>query len=391
MARDLLPMRIGIVAGESSGDFLGHRLIAALKAHFPHLEFEGIAGPRMQGEGAVSLYPMEKLAVRGYLEAVRHLAGIWRIRRALAAHFVRRPPALFIGIDAPDFNLGLARMLRRRGIPTVQYVGPSVWAWRPGRIRKVRRAVDKVLVIFPFEAPIYEKAGIPVAYVGHPLADLLPLHPDRVQARRDLGISAAGPIIAVLPGSRLSELHALANIFVLAMRRLAERHPTARFLVPLVTHETRVLFESALWRNGGGELPVKLLFGHAHAAMLVADVVLAASGTATLEAALLKRPLVIAYRVPFITAALMKRQAIQCFVGLPNILVGREVVPELLQENCNPEALADAVSAWLTQPERVAALETEFTRIHEALRQDTGARIVEALAPMLGQARGKGR
>jgi lipid-A-disaccharide synthase len=374
---------IGIVAGETSGDLLGAHFINAIRKRVPGARFVGIAGPRMQGAGAESLFPMEKLAVRGYVEVLKHYSEIVGIRRKLARHFIKHPPALFVGIDAPDFNLGLELKLRGRGIKTLHYVSPSIWAWRGGRIHKIKRAVSKILTLFPFEAPLYEKAGVPVAYVGHPLADELAHMPTPVEVRLQLRLPTGAPIVALLPGSRVSELNQLADLFVAAAARIAEAVPDVLFLAPMANRETKALFEAALYRHEG-MLNVNIMFGHSHEAMAAADVVLLASGTATLEAALLKRPMVIAYRMPKLTYWLMTRRGYIDQCGLPNILAGETIVPELLQENATPEKLADAVLLFLRDKDARAALESRFERISDSLRQNTADRVADAVLPMLG-------
>lgn len=376
-------VRIGIVAGEASGDLLGSHLVQAIQARLPQSEFVGIGGPKMIAAGVESLFPMETLAVRGYVEAVRSLPAILRIRRALKRHFLRQPPDLFIGVDAPDFNLGLERALKRAGIPTFQYVGPSVWAWRGGRLKKIRRAVSHMLLLFPFEPAIYEAAGIPATYVGHPLADVLPLAPDRAQAREALRLPASGEIVALLPGSRQSELALMADLFVQTAQAILRLRPGVSFLVPLVTRETRERFETALYRHGADGLPLRILFGHAHEAMIAADAVLVASGTATLEAALLKRPMVITYRVPVLTYRLMWPRRYLPYVGLPNVLAGRFIVPELLQDDATPENLAQAVCNLLAHPRLAQALTARFTAMHQRLRQGNAERVADAVVAFL--------
>lgn len=373
---------IGIVAGEASGDLLGSHLIAALKKHRPDLEFVGIAGPKMMAEGAKSLYPMERLAVRGYFEVLRHYWGLLRMRRELARHFRNNPPDLFIGIDAPDFNLGLENMLRRSGIKTLHYVSPSIWAWRRGRINKIKRAAGHVLCLFPFEKPLYDEAGIPATYVGHPLADIIPPELDIAAARTELKIIKPGLVVALLPGSRQGELEYMADLFVKAAMQIVREVPDAQFLVPLITRETRAKFEQAIYRNNAHEVSFNLLFGHAHMAMAAADGIIVASGTATLEAALLRRPMVIAYRMSAWTWPIMRRMGYLPWVGLPNILAGRDVVPELLQDKATPEALADELLRMVFDKERVAAIQAQFSEIHQQLRQDSGEK---AAAAVLGQ------
>jgi lipid-A-disaccharide synthase len=364
-------MKVGIVAGEASGDLLGAHLVRALKSRVPEIEFIGIGGPKMQAAGVNSLFPMEKLAVRGYVEVLRHYREIVRIRHKLLDHFVKNPPDVFIGVDAPDFNLDIETGLKNRGIPTIHYVSPSIWAWRGERIRKIARAVSHVLVLFPFEKKIYDAAGIPATYVGHPLADMLPENPGRNAAREQLRLPKNGKVIAMLPGSRQSELHYMAKLFVQTARMIASAKPDVQFLVPLVSRETRNLFEEELYRAGGGGLPLTVLFGHAHAAMIAADVALVASGTATLEAALLKCPMVITYKMSPLTWRMMQRKKYLPYVGLPNILEGRFIVPELLQDDATPENLSQALLNLVSDEVVRLKLGQAFSRLHRDLKQNT--------------------
>ena len=377
------PLTIAVVAGEASGDLLGAHLIRALRAYLPEAQFTGIGGPRMQSAGMTVLYPMEKLAVRGYVEVLRHYAGIRGIRRRLAARFLAHPPALFVGVDAPDFNLDLELKLKSAGIPTAHLVGPSIWAWRGERIEKIRRAVGHMLVIFPFEQEIYETAGIPVTYVGHPLAEMLAPSPDRAAAREQLRLPVGAQVIVLLPGSRLSEVGQMADTFIETARQVAAAVPDAQILVPLVNRSTRDLFETALYRREAGDLNLTVMFGHAHEAMAAADVVLAASGTATLEAALIGRPVVIAYRMPRASWWIMRNRGYQPYVGLPNILAGEFIVPEFLQDEATPENLSQAVLNLLFDGVVRARLETRFAAIARELRQDSAGRMAAALVPMV--------
>lgn len=377
------PLTIGVVAGEASGDLLGAHLIGALRARLPEARFTGIGGPRMQSAGMEVLYPMEKLAVRGYVEVLRHYAGILGIRRRLAARFIEQPPALFVGVDAPDFNLDLELKLKAAGIPTAHLVSPSIWAWRGERIDKIRRAVEHMLVIFPFEQEIYEKAGIPATYVGHPLAEMLASSPDRAAAREQLRLPVSAKVIVLLPGSRLSEVGQMADTFIETARQIAAAVPDAQFLVPLVNRSTRDLFETALYRRQAGDLNLTVLFGHAHDAMAAADVVLAASGTATLEAALIGRPMVIAYRMPRASWWIMSNRGYLPYVGLPNILAGEFIVPEFLQDEATPESLSQAVLNLLFDGVVRARLETRFAAIARELRQDSAGRMASALLPLV--------
>ncbi|MBL8488764.1 MAG: lipid-A-disaccharide synthase [Rhodocyclaceae bacterium] len=378
-----MPPRIAMVAGEASGDLLAGHLIGALRRRLPDAEFVGIGGPRMEAAGFEAWWPAERLAVRGYAEVLRHYRGITRIRRQLLARLLRERPQVFIGVDAPDFNLWLEARLRRAGIPAVHYVSPSIWAWRRGRLPKIARAVSHVLALFPFEPEIYRGAGVPVTYVGHPLADVIPVEIDLRAARDKLAIHPAGPVIALLPGSRQSELQYMAGLYVETAMLLHQRFPAAQFLVPLVSRETRAIFEEAMWSKGAQELPFKLLFGHAQDALAAADGALVASGTATLEAALTKTPMVIAYRMSPWSWRLMRRMRYQPWVGLPNILAGRFVVPEFLQDDATPENLAQALGN-LVEDRRVAdGLRETYRAIHLTLRQDTATRAADAVVSCL--------
>jgi len=372
-------VQIGIVAGEASGDLLGSHLIAALKKKLPDVEFVGIAGPKMQSAGARTLFPMEKLAVRGYLEVLRHFREILAIRRKLKRHFLDNPPDLFIGVDAPDFNLGLEKALKARGIPTIHYVSPSVWAWRRERVKKIARAVTHILALFPFEPEIYQKAGVQVSYVGHPMADAIVEQPDRAAMRVKLKLPSDAAIIALLPGSRQSELHYMAELFIHTARIIAASKLDVHFLVPLVSRETRDLFAAALYRLGAEDLPLTILFGHAQAALTAADVALVASGTATLETALLKRPMVITYKLSKFSAFLMRRKGYLPYVGLPNVMAGRFIVPELLQEDATPENLAQALLNLLQDEQVKSGLKAEFEHIHRTLRQNTAEKACEVV------------
>ncbi len=376
--------RVAIVAGEASGDLLGAALVSAVRERFPGTEFEGIAGPRMIAAGARTLVPMEKLSVRGYVEALRSLPELLRIRSGLAARFTRERPDLFIGIDAPDFNLGLEKKLKRAGIPTVHYVSPSVWAWRAERIHSIGQCVDHMLTVFPFEEAIYAKAGIAATYVGHPLADQFPLAPDRAEARAQLRLPEQATAVALLPGSRQGELQAHADLYIDTAMRIAARRPGTRFFVPLATRQTRDYFESRLYAREAMDLELTILFGHARLALQAADVALIASGTATLEGALARCPMVITYRVPALTYRLMMRKALLPYVGLPNILAGEFIVPELLQENATPENLEQALVNWLEHKGARERLGERYEDIHRRLRLDSGPRLAEALSPWLG-------
>jgi lipid-A-disaccharide synthase len=375
---------VAIVAGEASGDLLAAALVRAMHALDPAIRFAGVAGPRMQAAGVECLYPVEKLSVRGYVEALRHVPAILRIRRALRARWLERRPDLFIGVDAPDFNLSLEADLRRHGIEAVHVASPSVWAWRPERMKKIRKAVSHMLTLFPFEAPLYQAAGVPVTYVGHPLADLLPENPDRMAAREQLRLPREGPVVALLPGSRESELHQHAELYIRTARIMAERRPEIVFLVPLVNRTTRALFESALAREASARLEMQLLFGHSHEALMAANVALVASGTATLEAALLGCPMVITYRVPALTYRLMWPRRLLPYIGLPNVLAGEFIVPELLQEEATAENLAQAMLNLLADPWVLRRLEERFALMRKSLRRGAAEAAARVVVPMLG-------
>lgn len=375
---------IAMVAGEASGDLLASHLIAALKAQLPEARFVGIGGPKMEAQGFESWWPLERLAVRGYVEVLKHYREIAGIRRQLRRRLLVERPDVFIGVDAPDFNLGLEADLKAKGITTIHYVSPSIWAWRGKRIKKMHRAVSRVLALFPMEPPLYQKEGIPVSYVGHPMADLIPLNTNRLAVREKLGLPRDVPIFALLPGSRQSELEFMADTFVRTAALIRERHcPKAMFIVPLATRETRLQFEAAIYRQQAAEIPFRLLFGHAQDAVGAADVALVASGTATLEAALIKRPLVITYKMAKGSYWLMKRMGYLPYVGLPNILAGRFVVPEILQDEATPENLAEALIRLYEDKDGAAELEEVFTDIHLQLKQNTAEKAAAAVIQCL--------
>jgi len=377
------PLRVGMVAGEASGDQLGAHLIAALKARGRPLEFAGIGGPRMMNQGLVSHFPMEKLSVRGYSEALLHLREIYSIRSRLVSGMLAERPELFIGVDASEFNLGLERKLKDAGIPTIHYVSPSVWAWRGWRVRRVARSVSHVLVMFPFEAPLYEKIGVPVTYVGHPLADIIPEVPPRDEARTQLRLPAGKLIVALLPGSRRSELKYMANTFVLAAHRFRQEVHDVHFVVPTVTRETRDLFERALYENQRTDLPLTLLFGHSHEALAAADLALVASGTATLETALFKTPMVITYRQSPLSWNIMRSMAYLPYVGMPNVLAGERLVPELLQDQATPEGLCAALVNLLRDGEAQRRQRERFAEFHQLLKRNTAERAADAVFKVL--------
>lgn len=375
---------IALVAGEASGDLIGAGVITAIRRRLPDTSFVGIGGPRMIAAGLESWFPQEKLAVHGLVEVLAHLRELFAIRRELVRRLLALHPTMFLGIDSPDFNLGIERKLKRTGVTTAHMVGPTVWAWRSGRIRTIRAAVDHVLVLFPFEEPIYRAAGISATFIGHPLADEIPAGVDQAAAREDLRLPHHAPVIAVLPGSRRGEIERMGPPFIRTARQVLERVPETRFLVPLVTRETRELFEGILYREQARDLPMALLFGHAQEALAASDVALATSGTVTLEAALVGRPMVIAYRVAPLSYAIARRLIRVEHMGLPNILAGESVVPEFVQGAATPDNLAQAlVNLLLDEPVR-AAVQGRFAQLHEMLRRDAAETAARALLPYLG-------
>jgi lipid-A-disaccharide synthase len=324
--------------------------------------------------------------VRGFVEVLKHYPEIVSIRRKLRSRLLAAKPDLFIGIDAPAFNMDLETDLKQAGIPTIHYVCPQFWAWNRERLPAMQRAVSRILALFPFEVPMLEEAGIPATFVGHPLADLLPERPDRDAMREQMRLPKQGLMIAMLPGSRQVEVKAMGGLFVQAARAILELKPGVHFLVPLVSRETRVLFETALYQDAPPDgLPLTMLYGHAHDAMVAADAVLVASGTATLEAALLKRPMVITYKLPSLTYWIAKRRIYLPYVGLPNVLAGEFIVPELIQDDATPERLAEAMIQMLDDAEVRRTLDTRFVELHRSLKQDTAQRVVEAMSIVLGQ------
>lgn len=382
-----MTVRIGIVAGELSGDQLGGTLIQALQEQTGgDLRVEGVAGPRMIQAGASPLADCRELAVMGLVEVIRHVPRLLRLRRELGEHFLRNRPDVFVGIDAPDFTLGLERRLRAAGIPTVHYVSPSVWAWRQGRVRGIRRSVDAMLTLLPFEADFYRRHGVPVRFVGHPLADVFPDPPDRAAARHRLTLPETGPVVALLPGSRLGEVKLLADPFLGAACLIAARHPATQFLLPLAHAGLRAPLEAALAQVGPG-VTLRFLEGGARDALEASDAALVASGTATLEAMLLGCPMVVAYRLAPLTHALARHLVRAEHVALPNLLAGERLVPELLQEAATAEALAGEMLTLLAHPERGAALRGRFADLRRGLRAGGATAAADAV---LRVARGTG-
>lgn len=372
-------LRVALVAGEASGDILGSGLMQSLKARHPQIEFMGVGGPRMEAEGLRSYFPMERLSVMGLFEVLGRLFELLLRRRRLRRTLIAARPDVFIGIDAPDFNLGLELQLRRAGIPTVHYVSPSVWAWRQKRVFKIREACDLMLTLFPFEARFYQAHGVPVRFVGHPLANSIPLQVDRVSARKAIGLPLDVPVVALMPGSRGGEVSRLGPLFLDAAQRLRSQRPTLRFVLPCASLPRREQIEQMLV---GHDLPLELLDGRSHEALAACDAVLIASGTATLEALLHKRPMVVAYRVANLTYRVLHRFMKTRFFSLPNLLANRPLVPELIQDAAIPEALAREVSAVLDDGQS----QTEgFAAIQQSLRLDASTQAAEAVLALVGR------
>jgi lipid-A-disaccharide synthase len=362
---------VALVAGEVSGDMLAARLLAGLRPHLPAARFHGIGGPRMAEQGFISDLPMDTLTVRGLFEVIPRYREIKRIQDGLRDRLLAERPAVFIGADYPGFNLGLEMQLKDAGIPTVHFVSPQIWAWRGGRIKKIQKAVSHMLVIFPFEEEIYRKAGVPVTYIGHPLAEMIPLQPDQAQARRALGIDLDARVVTVMPGSRMGELKYLAAPFVGAVKLLAARDPGLKFIVPMAGERQRAYFKELVAKAGLEGVEITLVDGQSHTAICAADAVLVASGTATLEVALFKKPMVIAYKVMAASWQIMRHMGYQPWIGLPNILAREFLVPELLQHAATPQALADAVWKQLGDAPGRLRLVQRFTDMHHSLLRNS--------------------
>jgi lipid-A-disaccharide synthase len=375
-------MRLSLVAGEASGDLLAGLLLGGLTQRWPGLQTDGIGGPRMAAHGFRAWWPHEKLAVRGYVEVLRHYREISGIRRALARRLLADPPRAFIGVDAPDFNLGLEAQLKAAGIKSIHFVCPSIWAWRGGRAQKMAASVDHVLCLFPFEPELLQAHGVAASYVGHPLADAIPLQPPRAAARAGLGLADDVPLVAVLPGSRRSEIQYIAPVFLQAVALLASQRPALRFVLPVAPGLREAL--TPLIATHAPDAPLQLLDGQSHTALAACDLTLIASGTATLEAALFKKPMVIAYRMNGISWQLMKRMRYQPWVGLPNILCRDFVVPELIQDDCRPDALAAAVCRGLDDTAGAARIAQRFEALHHLLKRDTARCATDAIAQVVG-------
>jgi lipid-A-disaccharide synthase len=373
--------RFAMVAGEASGDLLASLVLQAMRARWPGMTAQGIGGPQMQAHGFEPWWPAHKLAVSGYTEVLKHLREIMGIRDALRDRLLKERPDVFIGVDAPDFNLGLEGDLRKAGVKTVHFVCPSIWAWRMKRVEKLKRSCDHVLCIFPFEPELLARHGVAATYVGHPLASVIPMEPDRARARQVLGLPPGAEVVAILPGSRASEVEALAGRFLHAAALLQRQRPNAWFVIPAVPGlQARI---SELTRSGPAPRHLIIVPGQSHTVLAACDVALVASGTATLETALFKRPMVISYRTHWLTYALMKPRHLQPWVGLPNILCGDFVVPELLQSNAKPESLSGALAAWLDSPARMQAVQEKFRALHGQLRRDTVTLATDAIEKVL--------
>jgi len=374
-----------MVAGEVSGDMLAARLMAGLTPHLPNLRFSGIGGPRMLEQGLVSDVPMETLTVRGLFEIIPRYREIRGIQNALRDRLLKERPAAFIGADYPGFNLGLEEQLRADGIPTVHFVSPQIWAWRGGRIKKIKRAVSHMLVIFPFEEAIYRAAGVPVTYIGHPLAEMIPPAPDVAAARAALGIAPDARVVTIMPGSRMGELKYLVEPFVAATKLLAQRDPRLVFVAPMAGERQRAFYTQIVEKAGLADVPVRLLDGQSHEAIAAADAVLVASGTATLEVALFKKPMTIAYKVMEASWQIMRHMGYQPWIGLPNILAREFVVPEYLQHAATPQALADSVWRQLDDPAGREALARRFTDMHHSLLRNSAEASADAVLRVIGK------
>ena len=373
--------RFAMVAGEASGDLLAGLLLDGMLRRWPQLQAQGIGGPQMARRGFQAWWPHEKLAVSGYIEVLRHYREIVAIRNQLRQRLLREPPQVFIGVDAPDFNLDLEAALKARGIRTVHFVCPSVWAWRAERLEKIRRSADHVLCLFPFEPELLQRHGIASTYVGHPLASLIPMEPDKAAARSALGLEEDVEVLAILPGSRASELHHLAGRFFAAAAQVSKARPGIKLVVPALPSRRAAVEEAA--RAAGLADRVQIVAGQSHTVLAACDLALVASGTATLEAALFKRPMVISYAVNWLSYRIMKPKQLQPWLGLPNILCGEFVVPELMQDDANPDALAAALLEWLEAPARMAAVQEKFTALHALLQRDTATLATDAIEKVI--------
>lgn len=374
------PLRLGMVAGEASGDLLAGLLLQGMKARWPQLQAQGIGGPQMARQGFEAWWPHEKLAVSGYVEVLKQYREIVGIRGALRDRLLADPPAAFIGVDAPDFNLDLEAGLKERGVKTVHFVCPSIWAWRAKRVEKIRRSCDHVLCLFPFEPELLAQHGIAATYVGHPLASVIPATPDKAGARKVLGLPAEADVVAILPGSRASEVAAMAPRFLQAAALLQRQRPRTWFVVPAVPARRAAIVAAA---RAAGVTHLVIVDGQSHAALAACDLALVTSGTATLEAALFQRPMVVSYHVNWLSYVLMKPRHLQPWVALPNILLRDFVVPELLQANARPRKLARALLDWLEAPARMQAVQAQFRGLHTQLQRDTAKLAADAIEKVL--------
>jgi lipid-A-disaccharide synthase len=370
-------MKIGILAGEPSGDILGAGVLKKLREWHPNLSISGIGGPLMIKEGCQSLFDMERLSVMGFIEPLKRLPELLKIRSALIKHFLENPPDIFIGIDSPDFNLGLELKLRKANIPVVHYVSPSVWAWRQKRIHKIAKATDLVLTLFPFEMDFYQKHAVPAKFVGHPLADAIPLVPDKIAARKKLHLALDSTYIAILPGSRGNELKYMAELFIEAAKKCFQQRPSLKFITSAINDNRAKEFKE-LCQKIAPDLPIEFFIRESHTVMAAADLVLVTSGTATFETMLYKRPMVIAYRVGPLTFQIAKRLIKVPFIGLPNLLANEKWVPEFIQHEATTESIANALLDFLNHPDKMQRLEEKFTEMHRSLRRD--ANLEAALA-----------
>ena len=381
-------IHIGIVVGEASGDILGAALMRELRKHFPNAEFSGIGGPRMLAEGFHSYFPQDRLAVMGLIEPLKRLPELLRIRKFLREHFISNPPAVFIGIDSPDFTIPLEASLKEYGIKTAHYVSPSVWAWRQKRIFKIARSVDLMLTLLPFEARFYQEHNVPVEFVGHHLADEIPLHQDKVAARKALGLPEEGRIVALLPGSRASEVERMGDLFMRTAVHCLEQDPSLQFIIPAANPDRYRQLHIAM--NDYVDFPIELIHGHSHEAMAAADVVLLASGTVTLEALLLKKPMVVAYKLAPLSHLILSWLIKSPWISLPNLLAQKMLVPELIQDKATPEALSNAVMNYFENPEESQSLSDTFALMHNELKRNASARAADAIVKLINrQAQGE--
>ena len=374
---------IAIVAGESSGDLLGSHLIKSLKSARSDLKFIGIAGPKMMKEGAISFFSMEELSVRGYFEVFRKLFHLIKLRKKLLNQILKEKPDLFIGVDAPDFNFWIEKQLKKKGVPVIHYVSPSIWAWRGNRLRKIKKSIDHMLTIFPFEKNIYSKANIQATFVGHPLAEMIPLYPNKKKAQNKLKIIKATKVIALLPGSRQGEVKWHAQLLIDSATEISKKIRDVKFLVPLPTRETYDIFSKTLFKNTHAELDIQLLIGHASDAINAADLVIVASGTATLETALYKKPMIVIYKMSSISWQILKRMRYLPFVSLPNILLNKFLVPELLQSDATSENISSKAIEILKDASYRKNLLIQFTKIHHQLKQNTSDRLNRVILKLI--------